>query len=122
MAAPVCRGGSVRAFVFSEHSYRCCCHSKDTGKLFQLSLSKRFSARQLLVDTVGSHYYKEYHRSDPCAGGHCDADRAWTGNIDDLIGLIMMDIPGKRPLEAKLIKRPAIVGGKLLGSRYNKPL
>lgn len=39
-----------------------------------------------------------------------------------LLGLIMMDIPGKRPLEAKLIQRPAVLSAiNHLRSRYNKP-
>ncbi len=44
------------------------------------------------------------------------------GILTILIGLIMMDIPGKRPLEAKLIKRPAVLSAvNSLRSRYNKP-
>lgn len=31
------------------------------------------------------------------------------GVLTILIGLIMMDIPGKRPIEARIIKRPAIL-------------
>jgi len=39
-----------------------------------------------------------------------------------LLGLIMMDIPGKRPLEAKLIKRPMVLSAvNDLRARYNKP-
>jgi len=39
-----------------------------------------------------------------------------------LIGLILMDIPGKRPLEARLIRRPAILSSvNKLRARYNKP-
>lgn len=39
-----------------------------------------------------------------------------------LLGLIMMDIPGKRPLEAKLIKRPMVLSAvNDLRSKYNKP-
>ncbi len=39
-----------------------------------------------------------------------------------LLGLIMMDIPGKRPLEAKIIKRPNILATvNNLRARYNKP-
>lgn len=44
------------------------------------------------------------------------------GILTILIGLIMLDIPGKRPLEAKLIKRPAVLSAvNALRSRYNKP-
>lgn len=39
-----------------------------------------------------------------------------------LLGLIMMDIPGKRPLEAKLIQRPAVLAAvNNLRARYKKP-
>lgn len=39
-----------------------------------------------------------------------------------LLGLIMMDVPGKRPLEAKLIQRPAVLTAiNHLRARYNKP-
>jgi len=39
-----------------------------------------------------------------------------------LLGLIMMDIPGKRPLEARLIRRPMVLAAvNDLRARYNKP-
>ncbi len=39
-----------------------------------------------------------------------------------LLGLIMMDIPGKRPLEARIINRPNILTTvNDLRARYNKP-
>jgi hypothetical protein len=39
-----------------------------------------------------------------------------------LLGLIMMDIPGKRPLEAKLIQRPMVLSAvNNLRAKYNKP-
>ncbi len=39
-----------------------------------------------------------------------------------LLGLILMDIPGKRPLEAKLIQRPMVLSAvNDLRARYNKP-
>lgn len=44
------------------------------------------------------------------------------GILTILLGLIMIDIPGKRPLEAKIIKRPAVLTAvNNLRSRYNKP-
>jgi hypothetical protein len=44
------------------------------------------------------------------------------GVLTILIGLIMMDIPGKRPLEARIIKRPTILTAvNDLRARYNKP-
>ncbi|MDQ3131100.1 MAG: hypothetical protein M3Q99_10105 [Acidobacteriota bacterium] len=43
------------------------------------------------------------------------------GILTILIGLVMMDIPGKRPLEAKIIKRPTILSViNNLRARYNK--
>lgn len=44
------------------------------------------------------------------------------GLLTILLGLIMLDIPGKRPIEARIIKRPAVLAAinKLRG-RYNKP-
>jgi len=39
-----------------------------------------------------------------------------------LLGLIMMDIPGKRPLEAKLIQRPMVLGAvNDLRAKYKRP-
>lgn len=44
------------------------------------------------------------------------------GILTILLGLIMLDIPGKRPLEAKIIKRPAVLAAvNSLRTRYNKP-
>ena len=34
---------------------------------------------------------------------------AGTGILTILLGLIMIDIPGKRPLEARIIKRPMVL-------------
>lgn len=44
------------------------------------------------------------------------------GILTILIGLIMVDIPGKRPIEAKIIQRPTILAAvNSLRARYNKP-
>ena len=44
------------------------------------------------------------------------------GFLTILLGLIMLDIPGKRPLEARIIKRPAVLSAiNDLRARYNKP-
>ncbi len=44
------------------------------------------------------------------------------GVLTILLGLIMLDIPGKRPLEARIIKRPAVLSAiNNLRSKYNKP-
>ena len=44
------------------------------------------------------------------------------GIMTILLGLIMVDIPGKRPLEARIIKRPTVLAAvNKLRDRYNKP-
>ena len=44
------------------------------------------------------------------------------GILTILLGLIMLDIPGKRPLEARIIKRPAVSAAiNNLRARFNKP-
>ncbi|MCD9187710.1 MAG: hypothetical protein LUM44_14920 [Pyrinomonadaceae bacterium] len=44
------------------------------------------------------------------------------GVLTILLGLIMVDIPGKRPLEAKIIKRPTILAAvNDLRAKYSKP-
>lgn len=44
------------------------------------------------------------------------------GLLTILLGLIMLDIPGKRPLEARIIKRPAILSSvNSLRARYGRP-
>lgn len=44
------------------------------------------------------------------------------GILTILLGLIMLDIPGKRPLEAKIIKRPTVRDAiNKLRNRFNKP-
>lgn len=44
------------------------------------------------------------------------------GILTILLGLIMIDIPGKRPLESKIIKRPAVLSViNKLRDKYGKP-
>ena len=44
------------------------------------------------------------------------------GILTILLGLIMLDIPGKRPIEAKIIQRPTVLAAvNNLRSRYGKP-
>ncbi len=43
------------------------------------------------------------------------------GLLTILLGLIMLDIPGKRPLEARIVKRPAILAAaNSLRAKFNK--
>jgi hypothetical protein len=44
------------------------------------------------------------------------------GFLTILLGLIMVDIPGKRPIEARIIRRPSILSAiNKFRARYNKP-
>jgi hypothetical protein len=44
------------------------------------------------------------------------------GILTILLGLIMVDIPGKRPIEAKIIQRPTVLTAiNKLRAKYNKP-
>ncbi len=44
------------------------------------------------------------------------------GILTILLGLIMVDIPGKRPLEARIVQRPTVLAAiNKLRARYNKP-
>lgn len=44
------------------------------------------------------------------------------GALTILLGIILMDIPGKRPLETKLIKQPAVFNAiNNLRAKYKKP-
>ena len=44
------------------------------------------------------------------------------GILTILLGLIFVDIPGKRPLEARIIKRPTVLAAvNKLREKYNKP-
>lgn len=44
------------------------------------------------------------------------------GVLTILIGLIMLDIPGKRPIEAKIIGRPTVLeAANKLRAKYGKP-
>ena len=44
------------------------------------------------------------------------------GFLTILLGLIMLDIPGKRPIEAKIISRPAVLSAiNSLRAKYKKP-
>ena len=44
------------------------------------------------------------------------------GILTILLGLIMLDIPGKRPLEARIIQRPVVLAAvNRLRAKYGKP-
>jgi hypothetical protein len=44
------------------------------------------------------------------------------GILTILLGLIMIDIPGKRPIEARIVKRPTVLSAvNNLRAKYDKP-
>ena len=44
------------------------------------------------------------------------------GLVTILLGLVMLDIPGKRPLETRLVRRPAVLHSiNRLRARFDKP-
>ena len=44
------------------------------------------------------------------------------GFLTILLGIIMLDIPGKRPLEARIIQRPSVLSAvNNLRAKFNKP-
>ncbi|MBK7393750.1 MAG: hypothetical protein IPI64_10700 [Chloracidobacterium sp.] len=44
------------------------------------------------------------------------------GVLTILLGLIFLDVPGKRPLEARIIKRPSVLAAiNKLRAKYDKP-
>lgn len=44
------------------------------------------------------------------------------GILTILLGLIMVDIPGKRPIEARIVQRPTVLNAiNKLRAKYNKP-
>lgn len=44
------------------------------------------------------------------------------GILTILVGLILMDIPGKRPIEARIIQRPTVLAAvNKLRAKYDKP-
>jgi hypothetical protein len=44
------------------------------------------------------------------------------GILTILLGLVMMDIPGKRPLETRLVSRPSVLQAiNRLRARFDKP-
>lgn len=44
------------------------------------------------------------------------------GFLTILLGIIMLDIPGKRPIEARIIQRPSILNSlNALRAKFNKP-
>lgn len=115
--------------------------------LFLLSLSISFAAIVIVLVKIPANYFSSHYRQDFLPGSSWIV--RWgavimknllglflvvlglvlslpgvpgQGLLTILLGLILMDIPGKRPLEARIIKRPAILSAaNRLRARFNKP-
>ena len=115
--------------------------------LFLLSLAISFGAIGLVMVKVPPHYFSPHHERDFMPGspwlvrwGAVIAKNIagvllvalgiilslpgvpGQGFLTILLGLIFWDIPGKRPLEARIIKRPAVLSSiNKLRAKYDKP-
>ncbi len=115
--------------------------------LFLLSLTVSFAAIAIVMVKVPPHYFSEHHERDflPDSpwlvrwGAVIAKNIAGVflvilgiilslpgvpgqGILTILLGLIFLDIPGKRPLEARIIKRPAVLSAiNKLRAKYDKP-
>lgn len=115
--------------------------------VFLLSLGISFGAIALVMVKVPPHYFSSRHNRDFLPGSPFLV--RWgavigkniagvfliilgillslpgvpgQGILTILLGLIFLDIPGKRPLEARIIKRPAVLSAiNKLRARYSKP-
>lgn len=115
--------------------------------LFLLSLAISFTAIAIVMVKVPPHYFSEHHERDflPDSpwmvrwGAVIAKNIAGVilvilgiilslpgvpgqGILTILLGLIFLDIPGKRPLEARIIKRPTVLAAiNKLRAKYDKP-
>jgi hypothetical protein len=115
--------------------------------LFILSLSISFGAIAIVMVKIPPHYFSPHHERDflpnsswwvkwgavilkNIFGGFLVVlgillslpGVPGQGILTILLGLIMLDIPGKRPIEARIIKRPAVLSAiNRLRARYDKP-
>lgn len=115
--------------------------------LFILSLSISFGAIAIVMVKIPPHYFSPHHERDflPNSSWWVKWGAVVLKNIFGaflvvlgillslpgvpgqgiltiLLGLIMLDIPGKRPLEARIIQRPAVLSAiNRLRARYSKP-
>lgn len=114
--------------------------------LFLLSLAISFGAIVLVLVNIPANYFSSHYRQDFLPNSSWIV--RWgavlsknllglflvalglvlslpgvpgQGLLTILLGLILMDIPGKRPLEARIIKRPAILAAaNKLRARFAK--
>ncbi len=115
--------------------------------MFLASLILSFAAIVLVMVKIPAHYFSPHYKDDFLPDSHWTVK--WgamilknvlgvllillgiilslpgipgQGLLTILLGLIMLDIPGKRPLEAKIIQRPAILAAiNKLRARFKKP-
>lgn len=115
--------------------------------LFLVSLTVSFIAIAIVMVKIPANYFSTHYKQDFLPGSHWTV--RWgavmiknifgvflvllgivlslpgipgQGILTILLGLIMIDIPGKRPLEARIIKRPTVLAAmNNLRARYGKP-
>ena len=115
--------------------------------LFLVSLAVSFAAIAIVMVKIPAHYFSSHYEADFLPDSHWSV--RWgavilknifgvflillgillslpgvpgQGILTILLGIIMLDIPGKRPLEARIIKRPAVLGAiNKLRAKYGKP-
>lgn len=114
--------------------------------LFLLSLALSFAAIAIVMVKIPPNYFSSHYKRDFLPGspfivrwGAVIAKNIFgiflillgialslpgvpgQGILTILLGLIMLDIPGKRPLEAKIIKRPTVLSAiNNLREKYGK--
>ena len=117
------------------------------GGMFFVSLFISFAAIGIVMVKVPPHYFSPHHERDFLPGspwlvrwGAVIAKNIagvflillgiilslpgvpGQGILTILLGLIFLDIPGKRPLEARIIKRPSVLSAiNKLRAKYSKP-
>lgn len=115
--------------------------------LFLLSLTVSFIAIAIVMVKIPANYFSSHYKQDFLPGSHWTV--RWgavilknilgvfliilgillslpgvpgQGILTILLGLIMIDIPGKRPLEARIIQRPTVLAAvNHLREKYGKP-
>ena len=115
--------------------------------LFLVSLAISFGAIAIVMVKIPANYFSSHYERDFLPGSHWTV--RWgaviaknifgvfliilglllslpgvpgQGILTILLGLIMIDIPGKRPLEARIIKRPTVLRAvNSLRAKYDKP-
>lgn len=115
--------------------------------LFLVSLLLSFLAIGIVMVKIPANYFSSHYKQDFLPNSHWTVRWGATiakniagviliilglllslpgvpgqGILTILLGLIFLDIPGKRPLEARIINRPMVrVAINNLRARYNKP-